>query len=246
MFQILRDVSRVAFHFALRNPTLFRFSSFSDTKRCKSLHYIQINFGRIAPANLVTILSGIYKMSVSHTETLETNNDADPAEAPNAELSASHNHSDTAGLSTTEVTDAQEPTVITSQTAEVATPSSESAESVNQNEDMDPQIALPVRATTEAKKSTSVSESTDLVISQQNSEVTMLETQSTDAKQTEIADLVAVNESEHHYPEKSILARSGESSTIKDHALNEALITPPANTVAITEEPTQRELKRIR
>ncbi len=129
--------------------TFIGFSSFSDAKRCKSFHNIQINFGRIAPANLVTTLSGLYIISASHTDTLETNNDADPAEATYAELSASYNLFDTAELSKTKVADTQEPTVTARQTAEVAAPSSESVENIIQNADADAdaQTTLPASMT---------------------------------------------------------------------------------------------------
>lgn len=220
--------------------TFIGFSSFSDTKRCKSLHYIGTNFGRIALANLVTTLTGFYIMSASHTNTLETNNDAGPAEALEVESSPPLNQFDESVISTTEATDTEGPVVIADQTAEVTTTASEIAESIGQHSGMDMQTTLPV-TTSEADQSTSISDiaANDSVTTETSTEATLLETHSTKAKETEIADLVAVNEGEHHYPEKSILARSGESSTIKDHALNEALITPSANTVAITEEPTQ-------
>ncbi len=153
-------------------------------------------------------------MSVSHTETLEINNDADPAEAPETESSTPSDQSDAAELSTTETTATEEAAVIAVQTAEVATPASESVEDVGLTADMDLQTIGS------------------------NTEVTLLETQSTDAEQTEITELVEISGNKHHYPEQSVSV-SSESSTIKDNALNEALTTPSTDTVAVTEAPTQ-------
>ncbi|CAE6948911.1 hypothetical protein [Vibrio sp. B1FLJ16] len=179
-------------------------------------------------------------MSVSHTNTLEINNDAGPAEAPEAESSPPLNQFDDSVLSTTEATDTEEPEVIADQTAKVTSTASEISESVGQYSGMDTQTTLPV-TTSEADQSTSISDiaANDSVRTETKTEATLLETHSTKAKETKITDLVAVNESEHHYPEKSISASSGESRTIKDHALNEALTTPSVDTVAVTETPTQ-------
>lgn len=179
-------------------------------------------------------------MSASHTNTLETNNDAGPAEALEVESSPPLNQFDESVISTTEATDTEEPLVIADQTAEVTTPASEIAESIGQHSGMDMQTPLPV-TTSEADQSTSISDiaANDSVTTETSTEATLLETQSTDATQTDIADLVGVNKSEHYYPEKSVSATTGENSTIKDNALNEALLTPSADTVAVTEAPTQ-------
>ncbi len=149
-------------------------------------------------------------MSVSHTDTLEINNDADPAEAPETKSSTPVDQSDAAELSTTETTATEESAVFTDQTAEVATPASESVEYVSPTSDM----VLPTTET--------------------NIETTLLETQSTDAIHTEIAELAEVN-----VPEQSLATVTSENNMIKDVALNEALTTPSADTVAVAEAPTQ-------
>ncbi len=179
-------------------------------------------------------------MSASHTNTLEINNDAAPAEVLDVEASTPLNQTT---INATEANDieikAEELTGITDQATHSVDPAPMLIETVSQDTNMTP-TANPSEATTsDAERSMPITDITPKVpvISETNTEMAMHDNQSLKPKETEFAD---ANENKHQTTQP-IITHTKDNTSITDNSVNELQTTSShdANTVAVTEAPTQ-------